>query len=60
MRAEFIARKTVARVPTTQVNARRGPLRVSSPEATALDLVGYASRAGGLDPVATVLAELSE
>ena len=33
---------------------------VSSPEATAVDLVGYASHCGGLDHVVTVLAELTE
>jgi hypothetical protein len=33
---------------------------VSTPEATAVDLVGYQHRAGGLAAVATVLAELAE
>ncbi len=33
---------------------------VSTPEATALDLVGYARHAGGLNQVATVLSELAE
>jgi len=33
---------------------------VSTPEATAFDLVGYEARIGGLDAVATILAELSE
>ncbi len=59
VRVEFIARKAIARVPALQVNTPRGPLRLSSVEATALDLVGYAERAGGLDTVATVLAELA-
>jgi hypothetical protein len=35
-------------------------LAVSSPEATAFDLVGYPRQAGGLDNVTTVLAELGE
>ncbi len=38
----------------------RGPVRVSSPEATVLELVGYADQCGGLDSVASVLAELGE
>ena len=38
----------------------RGTLLVSTPEATALDLVGYARHAGGLNQVATVLSELAE
>ena len=33
---------------------------MSSPEATALELVGYERHAGGLDNVATVLADLAE
>ena len=33
---------------------------VASPEATALELVGYADQCGGLDNVASVLGELSE
>jgi predicted transcriptional regulator of viral defense system len=60
VRVEFFARRGVRRVPSVQLNTPRGTLRVSSPEATAIDLVGYASRAGGLDTVATVLAELAE
>ena len=35
-------------------------LPVSSPEATALDLVRYARHIGGLDAVVTVLSELAE
>jgi AbiEi antitoxin C-terminal domain len=38
----------------------RGTIRVSTVEATAIDLVGYERHAGGLDQVATVLAELAE
>jgi predicted transcriptional regulator of viral defense system len=59
-RVIFVARRATARIPIVQVKTPRGFLRVSSPEATALDLVGYARRAGGLDAVATVLAELAE
>jgi predicted transcriptional regulator of viral defense system len=35
-------------------------MRVASPEATALELVGHADQCGGLDNVASVLAELAE
>jgi hypothetical protein len=42
------------------INTPRGPLRVSTPEATALDLVGYQYQAGGLNQVAALLAELAE
>lgn len=35
-------------------------LRIATPEATAVELVGYYDRCGGLDNVATILAELAE
>ncbi|MFN7943041.1 MAG: type IV toxin-antitoxin system AbiEi family antitoxin [Thermoanaerobaculia bacterium] len=57
---DFVARHNAEAMPTAQVNTPRGYLRVSSPEATAFDLVGYPERCGGLDNVATVLAELAE
>ncbi len=57
---EFIARKQVAGVPVEALNTPRGTVRVSSVEATAIDLVGYPSHAGGLDQAATVIAELAE
>ena len=57
---DFVARRNAEAVPTDKVNTPRGFLRVSSPEATAFDLVGYQERCGGLDNVATVLAELAE
>jgi len=37
-----------------------GDIPVSSPELTAFDLVSYHDRVGGLDRIATILAELSE
>lgn len=43
-----------------RINTPRGTLVISTPEATALDLVGYPHRAGGLNQVATVLAELAD
>lgn len=55
---QFVARKDLSRMPTVVKNTPRGPLRVASPEATALELVGYADQCGGLDNVASVLAEL--
>jgi predicted transcriptional regulator of viral defense system len=60
VRVEFSARRDLVRTPVTELNTPRGPLRVSSPEATALELVGYAQASGGLDNVATVLGELVE
>jgi predicted transcriptional regulator of viral defense system len=58
--AVFVARRNAAAMPTASVKTPRGFLRISSPESTAFDLVGYQERCGGLDNVATVLAELAE
>ena len=60
VRVAFIVRKRLEDVPVQSVNTPRGILCISSPEATALDLVGYPHRAGGLNQVATVLGELAE
>lgn len=55
-----MARKRLANVPVQPFSTPRGTLLVSTPEATALDLVGYAHHVGGLNQVATVLSELAE
>jgi predicted transcriptional regulator of viral defense system len=60
VRVSFVARRNVGAIPTVSFNTPRGAIRVSSPEATAFDVVGYPGHAGGLDNVATVLAELVE
>ena len=60
VRVAFVARRNGAAMPTKRVNTPRGFLRISSPEATAYDLVGYQARCGGLENVATVLSELGE
>ena len=57
---EFYVRKNASKVPFVNDKVSTGYVRVSSPEATAIDLVGYMQRAGGLGNVATVLAELRE
>ncbi|TLU55839.1 MAG: hypothetical protein FDX02_02320 [Chlorobium sp.] len=60
IRVDFIARKNVALMPTMDFKTSRGYLKVSIPEVTAFDIVGYPNRAGGLDNIATVLTELAE
>ena len=57
---EFIVRRRLAEVPTTQRNTPRGELVLSTPEATAIDLVGYSTHAGGIDNVVAVLVDLAE
>lgn len=60
VRVAFMVRKRIRDVPVQSFNTPRGAVLVSTPEATALDLVGYHRQAGGLDLVATVLSELAE
>jgi predicted transcriptional regulator of viral defense system len=60
VRVVFMARKRLKDVPVQPFNTPRGTLLVSTPEATAIDLVGNAGHAGGLNQVATVLSELAE
>ncbi len=54
----FVSRRNLTLVPVERFNNLRGSVVVSSAEATAVDLVGYMRRAGGLDRVAGVLSEL--
>jgi predicted transcriptional regulator of viral defense system len=56
----FIARADMIKMPVLKVNSPRGSVQYSTPEVTALELVGYPREGGGLDNVATVLAELAE
>ncbi|HPL66361.1 MAG TPA: type IV toxin-antitoxin system AbiEi family antitoxin [Smithellaceae bacterium] len=46
--------------PVTQIKVQTGYMVVSTPEATALDLIRYSRSIGGLDRVITVLQELGE
>jgi predicted transcriptional regulator of viral defense system len=60
VRVDFIARHDMADTPVVWRNTPTGILRIASPEATALELVGYPDHGGGLSNVATVLVELVE
>ncbi len=60
VRVQFVARHDLERTPVVEMNTPRGRMRVSSPEATAFEFVGYADQCGGLDNVASVLSELVE
>lgn len=59
-RLRFFFKKRVTRTPVVPVKTETGSMTVSTPEATALDLVRYLHGAGGLGNVATVLSELAE
>ena len=58
VRVVFVARRRLLDVPVQTFHSPRGPVRVSTAEATAVDLIGYMNRAGGLDRVAQLLSEL--
>lgn len=60
VRVAFYSRRNLSAVATRLFNTPRGTIAVSTPEATAIDLVGYHHHVGGFDNVATVLAELAE
>jgi predicted transcriptional regulator of viral defense system len=56
----FFVKKRFAITPVIQVKVQTGFIPVSTPEATALDLIRYARAIGGMDRVLTVLHELGE
>jgi len=56
----FVKKERIDRWPVERVNTSTGTMAISTPEATALDLVRYAAAAGQLSNVATVLSELGE
>jgi predicted transcriptional regulator of viral defense system len=60
VRVAFIVRKNIAAIPVQSFNTPRGTVLVSTPEATAVDLVGYPGHVGGIDQAATILSELAE
>ena len=60
VRIRFFSKRYIEKTPTTSHKVRTGYMRISTPEATALDLVRYSFELGGLDSVAVVIAELSE
>ena len=60
LRIDFIYKKSMAELPTQDLVVKTGYLKISSPELTAIDLLAYPSRSGGLNNIATVLSELIE
>lgn len=60
VRVTFVARRDMSDTSVVERNTPAGVIRIASPAATALELVGYSEHCGYLDNVATVLAELAE
>ena len=60
VQVRFIKKKIINTTPIKTFNTSRSVVRVSSPEATMMDLINYPRQSGGLNHVATVLSELVE
>lgn len=58
-RLRFLRKRRLVGTPVTPVKTPTGTMQVSTPEATALDLLRYAGHAGFLSNVATVLRDLA-
>ncbi len=56
----FFVKKRHSATKVSRIKAHTGYVAVSTPEATAIDLIRYARFLGGLDRVLTVLQELAE
>jgi hypothetical protein len=58
IRLQFFVKRAVERTPARALANAFAPLRVSTPEATAYDLIRYAPRIGGIGRVAETIAAL--
>ncbi len=56
----FFTKKNLIKTPLEKIKTPTGYARISSREATALDLVQYCKHAGGLGLISTILFELAE
>jgi len=57
---QFVVSSSMDSVPIREVQVPTGYIRLSTPEATALDLVRFYKQSGGMSHVATILADLGE
>jgi predicted transcriptional regulator of viral defense system len=60
LQIRFLKKSEAGQAALVQAKTTTGYMNVASPAVTALDLVTYSKQAGGLDRVATVIAELKE
>ena len=58
IQVRFFVKRGIDRTPTQQPAGAMAPLRVSTPEATAFDLVRYASSLGGIERAAETIGPL--
>jgi predicted transcriptional regulator of viral defense system len=55
---QVLGRTELERTPLLEQSTPQGLLPIASPEATALELVGYVNQCGGLQSIAAVLADM--
>jgi predicted transcriptional regulator of viral defense system len=60
LRIRFFRKAHLSFIPTAQTKTGTGYISVSSPGSTAIDLVAYERRIGGLSRVVTILQELRD
>jgi len=60
VKLEPVYKKKIPDKYISEINSRAASVKISTPELTAIDLVVYMKRAGGINHVATVLSELAE
>lgn len=58
VRIQFIYKKSLENLPLQEMVVPTGYLKISTPELTAMDLLLYPTKSGGLNHIATVLSEL--
>jgi hypothetical protein len=58
LQIRFFVKRNILQTPTQQLSQVPAPLYISTPEATAFDLINYASRVGGIDRAAETIAPL--
>lgn len=57
---DFVYKKIISGLPINDFVVSTGYLKIASPELTAIDVLNYPSRSGGLNHIATVFSELAE
>jgi hypothetical protein len=58
IQVRFFVKRGIDRTPTQQLMQASAPLCISTPEATAFDLIRYATRIGGIERAAETIAPL--
>jgi hypothetical protein len=58
VQVRFFVKRRIERTPTRQLAQAPAPLCISTPEATAFDLIRYANRIGGIERAAETIAPL--